>query len=270
MSKVLSFNSTKLIIIFQRRISASIISSHQQQYRSFTGSIRTNTRSNTVTNDIIANYHGTSKRKWTLMSLASMNSSHTNIHNNANDDDGEKENFSKHTDILLEDVNYRLAQQYQKCLEMSLEVQKIGENTKNSDSNSRNTTTIKINNTNDDQTKMKKKKKEKKVIRAVNQHVSGRKVSLKDWMQSIAMIEKEKKKALKGLHDLKILHYDTYQVNKCLIYVYTTQIYIYIYIYIFSTSIRNICVVFLTHFLFLIYIHAYIVIVDHSTFTSWG
>jgi hypothetical protein len=179
------------------------------------------------------------KKNWSLHSLASMvyeqqyddqsddNSTNivNNINNNIKNNNNGSNNFndSDNADILLQDVNIRLAHQYENCVEMSNQVllldQKLS-STSTSTSSSTNTNTNTSTNT---QTKKKNKNKRndkrRKVIKAVNQVITNDNDSnnfqskFQEWMDQTKTIELEKQKAIKGLNNLQVLHADTFKVH---------------------------------------------------------
>ncbi len=182
--------------------------------------IQTTTISINTTNNAIIK---TKKRKWTLQSLAMNNST---------------SNYSQNSEILLQDVNIRLAQQYEKCLEMTHQVKHMDRrimmmNQVNQDSSSIHTRTDDDDGDDYDGEEEEEKEKQRlddkgrKVIKAVNQNIVTKnnfgtlmmKMKKKKNDKEMNMItthmknyEIDQKAALKGLKNLEILHSDTFKV----------------------------------------------------------
>ena len=126
--------------------------------------------------------------KWSLRSLAAMHDP-DNLH-------------SSTAEILLSEVNVRLASQHQKCLKM---MDSLG--TKYEDTSpSANTTSTCAGNSSSNT-----------IIRAVNQPLSLHGFSPKQWSDRAQQIENSKNVALKGLKNLEILHADTFSITEHLL-----------------------------------------------------
>lgn len=150
-----------------------------------------------ISNFFSQNYKKRNFARWSLQSLAAMNSN--------KDEQGRKhavDNYANNADVLLQDISYRLANQNEKCTEMLNQVIRFGGTKTNNDDNG--------NSKNDGGVARGKGN----VIKAVNQVVNNPNMtsSLKEWICRIEMIETEKQKAVKGLKNLKILHADTLKV----------------------------------------------------------
>lgn len=152
------------------------------------------------------------KQRWSLQSLASMKDPTILLDDNKTivvDKEGKKLNVqfknksSYNADVLLQDLNCRLAQQYEKCSEMLHQIMTLDTSSNNSfvhtssSSNNNNTSTS----------------GERKVIKAVNQVVTNGNY-LKQFMNinSREIIEMEKQKIIKVIKNLEILHKDTFKV----------------------------------------------------------
>ena len=170
----------------------------------------------------------TNQKIWSLESLASLNMSiynqnndssvfqteGTNSANNGSDTLSADSTRAKATaDVLLQDVNHRLAKQYDKCVEMINQVRKIDEKGMKNNGNSSN-----VNMNNRDS-----KRGTKKVIKAVNQSLNTfyHPNKLRDWMDHMKVINLEKQKAIKGLNNLEVLHSDTFKVIFILVNIYS-------------------------------------------------
>ena len=126
--------------------------------------------------------------KWSLRSLAAMHDP-DNLH-------------SSTAEILLSEVNVRLASQHQKCLKM---MDSLG--TKYEDTSPSANTTSTCAGSSSSNT----------IIRAVNQPLSMHGFSPKQWSDRAQQIENSKHIALKGLKNLEILHADTFSITEHLL-----------------------------------------------------
>ncbi len=142
-------------------------------------------------------------RKWCLQSLATINE-RLGAGAGINSCDGKNQNRpnSSVAEVLLTDVNMRLATQHKTCLDMiaQLELGK-GEGSEEIKSKS------KANSEN-------KNKSGKIIIRAVNNPVQRDMRSFREWIERKQQVEEGKEQALKILKDLEILHADTFAVSK--------------------------------------------------------
>ncbi len=141
------------------------------------------------------------KRKWSLQTLATNNT---------------VDNYSQNAEILLRDVNVRLAEQYEKCVEMMHQVTDIDERIKNDfHDTSRNIGKKSINSGIEEH---KFDDNGRKVIRAVNQNFAANMNTIQSFnkvkqrTQRMKEIEQKQKVAIKGLRNLEILHSDTWKV----------------------------------------------------------
>ena len=170
-------------------------------------------------------------KKWSLQSLASMNEPPSSMypsnaptvtptknnikyHNNNNNNNNNKK--KKNAQVLLQDINYRLCNQYHKCIQMINQV-------KNTIHEEQSLLVVKNNNDKKHQDDTKPK-----VIKAINQRVDKYDNSnnyynkiKKDYTYSKQnmdqikkIIQEEKEKVLKILHNLQLLHFDTFHLTK--------------------------------------------------------
>jgi len=161
------------------------------------------------------------KQIWSLQSLAAMSFTNSDCNSNTGSTNITSENAS----ILLQDVNYRLDNQYRKCVEMIDQVLRFSaENNHNTNSNaSVHSIDDRSSNTSSSN---RRTKGNKKIIKAVNQLISTRQSGgvrtnyhsqMKEAIQRAQKIQMETQKVIRGLNNLKILHADTFQLTQQLL-----------------------------------------------------
>ena len=164
-------------------------------------------------------------KKWSIQSLASMNEPPSSMYpSNAPTVTPTKNNIkyhnnnnnSKNAQVLLQDINYRLCNQYHKCIQMMNQV-------KNTIHEEQSLLVVKNNNDKKHQDDTKPK-----VIKAINQRVDiydssnsyynkinkDYTYSKQNMDQIKKIIQEEKEKVLKILHNLQLLHFDTFHLTK--------------------------------------------------------
>uniref|UniRef100_A0A7S3Q8K6 Protein-serine/threonine kinase n=2 Tax=Chaetoceros debilis TaxID=122233 RepID=A0A7S3Q8K6_9STRA len=178
--------------------------------------------------------------KWSLRSLAAMNmnvnanekacasgatSKHMNIQQSKKQKQRDNASTHKVAEILLKEVNVRLASQHQKCLDMMAQIQDSPDLSTRSISNDNSrgkgkgstSTSISTSNTVDSANTTNKKR----IIRAVNQPLDkiamsigrGRGISFDERRKREQEWKKEHASALKALKDLEVLHADTFALS---------------------------------------------------------
>jgi hypothetical protein len=154
-------------------------------------------------------------KQWDMRSLAAMNEGTSSSSSNNTGMEkiiGTKQKrradppSSTVADVLLTEVNVRLASQHKKCIDMMDRLQSSADDGSSSSVRS------------DRHPSTSTTQNQKKVIRAINLPISLQKgLTLKQWTERTQKVQQKKEKALQTLQNLEILHADTFAITEHLL-----------------------------------------------------